>query len=797
MNRNINELSYDDLKLAVEIPDHSSTGEDTGSWGIIGQPRALKALKMGIEIKAKGYNLFVSGDPGTGRKTATMQILKEHSRKTSPLKDIAYVYNFDKPENPKVLYFPEGTASRFRKKMKELVEKLKSIIEENLSEESYKSERDRQITRIESRENRILSDFEDRLVEAGFRTIQVPDEEDEEALTDLVPLYNNEAVTFEELQTFVTAGTITEEQWQAYRERYYYFMDEMKNIFSSIKKERDQMEKDLRKSAEEAVRKSIAGELRKIRKSWASTEVREYLREMEKDVIQFHSLLIDENAEEEMGDLLSERYDVNIIVEHGKEDQLPVLTENHPTEANLFGTIETTVDLSGEGRTSFMMIRSGSLITASGGFLILQAEDILKNDELWNSLKRVLQTGQVEVRGQQSPLGIPMTNMKPEPVKVDTKVIIIGPADLYFTLSQLDSDFLKHFKISAEFDSDMERNETTIGEYTGFIHNLIAKEELKPIESDGILEVCQYGIKLSERRDRLSTRFSLISDLLRESDYWASREGKSRIDRESVIQAIREKNYILNLPEEKLDDQIGRGVILIDREGTAVGAVNGLVVLDRGYHSFGLPVRITASAGPGKEGVINIEREAGLSGNIHDKGVFILEGYLRKRFGDNYPLSFTSSICMEQSYSGVDGDSASAAELFSLISEITGIPLRQDLAVTGSINQLGYIQPVGGVSEKIEGFFTVCSKNRLTGTQGVIIPDSNRDNLLLPARILDAVKEGNFHIYTMKTVDDGLALLTGMDPGIKNENGHYPDQSLNGIIDKKLRDFSRLSREER
>lgn len=798
MNRNINELSYNELKLDIKVPLENNTTEDTGSWGIIGQPRAIKALKMGIDIKARGYNLFVSGDPGTGRRTAIMQILKEHSRKTKPLKDIAYVYNFDKPENPKVLYFPEGTAARFKKKMKVLVEELKSIIETNLSEESYKSERDRMIAKIESRENRILSDFEDRIVEAGFRTIQVPDEESEESLTDLVPLYNGEAVTFEELQTFVTAGTINEEQWQTIRERYYYFMDEMKKIFSSIKKERDSMEENLRKSAEEAVRKCIAGELKKLRKSWTSENVRQYLKDMEKDVIQFHSLLIDDSAEEEMGTILSERYDINIIVEHNKEGDLPIITENHPTDSNLFGNIETTMEINGESSTSsFMMIRAGSLISASGGFLILQAEDILKNDESWNGLKRVLQSGQVELRGQQSPLGIPITNMKPEPVKVETKVIIIGPADLYYTLSNLDSDFIKHFKISAEFDSVMDRNETTTREYAGFIQNLIKKENLKPIEEKGIIEVCRYGISLSERRDKLSTRFSLISDLLRESDYWAGLENKKTINKDSVLQALNEKKYILNLPEEKLDNQISQGVILIEREGKAIGTINGLVVMDRGYHSFGLPVRITASAGPGEKGVINIEREAGLSGNIHDKGMFILEGFLRRRFGTNYSLSFSSSICMEQSYSEVDGDSASAAELFALISQIGEISIRQDIAVTGSINQMGQIQPVGGVSDKIEGFFTVCSKSGLTGGQGVLIPESNRNNLLLPSRILEAVRKGDFHIYTMKNVDEGMTLLSGMISGERKEGKDFPEGSINRIIDIKLKEISRLSRRER
>lgn len=793
MNKNIHELSYEDLQLTVKMPEEHEIVEDSREWGIIGQPRALKALKMGIEIKAKGYNLFITGDPGTGRKTATMQVLKDHSRKVKPLKDIAYVYNFKKPENPHVLYFPEGSASRFKKEMKNLVIKLKEIIEKNLSEESYKSERDKMITDIERQENRVLSIFENTLVENGFRTIQTSDEEDEEPVTDLIPLYKDEAVTFEELQTFVTSGTITEDQWQKTREKYYFFMDEMKNIFNSIKKERDKMEETLGKAAEDAVRQSVTRELKKIKRRWKTAEIKEYLTEIEKDVIQFHNVLIDETLSEEIGDVLSERYEINIIVEHAWEKALPIITENHPTDVNLFGNIETKIDMSGESNTSFMMIRAGSMIQASGGFLILQAEDIMSSEETWTSLKRVLETGQVEIRGQQSPLGLPMTNLKPEAVEVDTKVIVIGPSDLYFSLSQIDSEFLKHFKISVEFDSDMSRENSTTAQYVVFIRNLIKKEGLKNIDDQGILEVCEYGIKLSERRDRLSTRFSLISDLLREADYWAGQNNKKIIDKVSVIQANKEKKHILNLPEEKLGDQISRGIIIIPRKGSVVGSVNGLVVVDRGYYSFGLPVRITAAAGPGKKGLINIEKESGLSGHIHDKGMLILEGFLRKRFGSDYPLSFTSSICMEQSYSGVDGDSASAAELFSLISELAEVPVRQDIAVTGSINQMGEIQPVGGVSEKIDGYYTVCSKEKLTGTQGVIIPESNKNNLLLSNKVLEAIEQGTFHIYTMNTVDEGLELITGMIPGKRGKNRIYPKDTINRLIDEKLKKFSTQS----
>ncbi|MCP4159874.1 MAG: AAA family ATPase, partial [Deltaproteobacteria bacterium] len=399
MNKENNELTYEDLIIDLELPENHNKEENGKGWGIIGQPRALKALKMGIEIKAKGYNLFITGEPGTGRKTATMEVLKDHCRKVQPLKDIAYVYNFNKPENPKVLYFPEGTASIFEEQMKKLVVRLKKGIVKNLSEDSYKNGRDRIITEIEKKENRTLSDFEDKLVRDGFRSMQIAGEDEEEPVTDLIPLYNNEAVTFEELQTFVTAGTITEDEWQKTREKYYRHMDEMKNLFSSLKKEREKMEEELNKAGNDAVRKSIKKELNKIKRNWDSKEVKEYLSEIEKDVILYHNLLVDDSENEDIEDILSGRYEVNVIVENNKDCDLPIITENHPTDINLFGNIETTLDISGESSTSFMMIRAGSMIQASGGFLILQAEDILKNEESWNSLKRILQTGQVEIRG--------------------------------------------------------------------------------------------------------------------------------------------------------------------------------------------------------------------------------------------------------------------------------------------------------------------------------------------------------------------------------------------------------------
>jgi lon-related putative ATP-dependent protease len=438
-------------------------------------------------------------------------------------------------------------------------------------------------------------------------------------------------------------------------------------------------------------------------------------------------------------------------------------------------------------KTSFMRIKAGSLIQASGGFLILQAEDILRDDNVWHRFKNALMSGQAEIIPGENSFMPSAILLKPEPVKVDVKVIIIGDPHLYDYLYTSDRDFQKLFKVAAEFDSEIERTPENMMHYINFIKSIIQKEKLKKITHDGITAIIEYGMRIAEHRDRLSTKFSQVADLLCEADYWARKNNLKMIDNRSIQQAIDEKCYLSNLPEEKYMEMITRGEILLSVSGTAVGKVNALCLFDRGYYCFGRPTLITAQITPGQLGVINIERESGLSGIIHDKGVLILEGYIRSHYSRDCPLSITASICFEQSYAPIDGDSASIAELSVLLSSLADIPLRQDLAITGSVNQMGEIQPIGGVTEKVEGFYKTCKEIHLTGSQGVIIPAQNVPNLILCDEVRQAVKEEKFHIYAIKNVDEALELLTGCKAGKKNKEGYYPKESLNGIIEENLR----------
>jgi len=478
-------------------------------------------------------------------------------------------------------------------------------------------------------------------------------------------------------------------------------------------------------------------------------------------------------------------------VDNAETTGVPVVFESHPDYQKLFGSQESIGDPMGERTSTFMQLRSGSLLQACGGFLILRAEDILSEEDAWNSLKRALQDGSTEIRPLPNPMN-PGPSLKPEPVEISVKVIIMGSENVYDYLYNLDEEFQKLFKVPAEFDSVMVRTEQATREYIGFMRMICRDEGLRTIDHDGIGAIAEFGVRLSEFRDRLSTQFSKIADLIREADYWASREHHKHVSRIDVERALRERKYLYDLPEEKIDEQILSGELLIAVSERAVGRINGLAVLDRGYYGFARPMLITARVAPGDDGIMNIERESGLSGEIHDKGVYILQGFLQSTYATDFPLNMNASVAFEQSYVEVDGDSASSTEIYVILSAIANIPLRQDIAVTGSVNQMGQIQPVGGISEKVEGFYEVCKKIELTGTQGVIIPRQNIPNLILNPEVQRAVAEGRFHIYAIETIDEGMEILTGMEGGVRNADGHYPEGTLNALVEHRLRDMAQV-----
>jgi len=783
MNTAPAELTYEDLRFVFSSPEGDAALPPPTV--LIGQPRAIRALELGTAIDAPGYNIFVSGPPGTGRQTAVKKILAELPP-SEAVRDLIYVNNFLRPDNPVILALPQGKAPLFKTRLHETVETLKVRIRQELGGEVYKTERDLLLKKTEFRETHLVSEFEGKLAQDGFKMTQVEDPEADPGAMDIVPLLDGQPVTFEELQEKVSAGIIPEGQWNQTRERYYRHIDEMRGLFDGLREARTQMEKDLAKLQASTVRPVVRRQIQALGRAFPYFAVKVWLTTLEKD-IQANLFLFtgDKAPEDPSGVPALARYGVNVLVDHGNAPKLPIVFETRPTPANLFGTVEARPDPQGESRSTFLMIKPGALHLASGGYLVLRAEDILNQEEAWPLLKQTLQNGQVEIQATSGPFGA-MTLLKPQPAEVKVKVIIMGNQGVYDFLIQEDPEFGRLFKISAEFDPVMELTPTTVNEYRVFIDSHLTKHKLPPMDASGRQEILEYGVRLAGHRRRLTTQFSQVADLLTESAYWAKRNGQKTIDRVAVARALEERRYLFSLPEEKMDEQVSEGQILLSVTGSAVGQVNGLAVLDRGSSSFGRPMRITAVAGPGDQGIVNIEGEAGLSGEIHDKGVLILQGLIRDRFARDFPLSLSASVGFEQSYGGIDGDSASSTEAYAILSAISGAALRQDLAVSGSVNQRGEIQPVGGITEKVEGFYFTCKKQGLTGTQGVIIPKSNIQNLVLNQEVQESVRDGRFHIYPVTTVDEGLFLLSGREIGKMDEQGQYPEGSLGRLIVKRL-----------
>jgi lon-related putative ATP-dependent protease len=526
-------------------------------------------------------------------------------------------------------------------------------------------------------------------------------------------------------------------------------------------------------------------------------EILEYLGEMQRDVISNISNFLEPEEEgagdsSADGDTALKRYKINVIVDNSRQEGAPVITETHPTYRNLIGYAEREARM-GTLFTDFTLIRAGSVLMANRGYLILDLVDLLSTPMAWDSLKRVLQDGEAKIQDpDEQSGGVGTLGLRPEPVEVDLKVIVLGSSELYSLLYAHDEDFRKLFKIKAEFDTVMKKNDHHLLQYARFVKTLCDKEGLKHFDREAVAALVEHSSRMVSDKKRLSLRFSDVADLIRESNYWADQRSKSVVGREDVKKAIDEKNFRSGLYEERIQEMIDEGTILIEAVGHAVGQINGLSVYQVGDHSFGKPTRLTAQVGVGDKGVVNIEREARMSGRIHDKGVLILSGYLHGKYGQNQPLSLFASICFEQSYSGVDGDSASSTELYAILSSLVEIPLKQFIAVTGSINQKGVIQPIGGANEKIEGFFDTCKANGLTGEQGVIIPHQNVQNLMLKQEIIQAVEDGEFHIYPIRTVDEGIEILTDLKAGELQEDGTYSPGSVHDLVQKRLDEMAEV-----
>jgi predicted ATP-dependent protease len=764
-----------------------------------GQRRALRALEIGLALRGHGYNVFVAGEPGTNRTETVRGVLDQFQDPGFLPEDLCYVFNFRDPDQPRLLRFPAGRGRAFRDAVAEAVERLREGIPRIFQSEVYAKRRKARMKRFSGRMEMLASVLKEQAEPAGLVLVQI--EIGEHAEADLLPLVEGEPVAFEDLERLVEEERFPREDHErllaaraSLEEPLRKFRDAANRLVRAAELDLTDLDTQMTRPYLNLVLSGIYREFQDV------SGVSDYLRELEAFLESrgalFHTDDDDENGEEpeETRDEMR-KLQVNLILDNADVRRRPVIYEHNPNVPNLRGTVDREARANGQVVSDFTHIKAGSLLRAHGGFLVLHADDLDGDGRPWSVIKRALRTGQVQIEAGDGEQQLPHKALRPEPVDIDTKVVLVGTPDLYQALLDADVDFPKVFKVKAEFDTEMELGPQAITEYACLVRSVTEEDGLPPFRADGVASVVEYGVRLAGQRNRITTRFSQIADLVREAAFWARREHTDAIGAKDVRRALDERRTRVNLMEEKTHRLIREGVVLIDTASTALGVVNGLAVLDVGDHQFGRPTRITASVSAGASGVVNIERMAALSGRHHDKGVLILTGFLRETFAADRPLAVTASITLEQSYDEVDGDSAATAEILALLSALSGVPARQDLAVTGSMNQKGQVQAVGGVNEKIEGFFDLCLARGLTGEQGVIIPAPNLPHLMLRPQVVEAVRDRRFHIYAVTRVEEAGELLMGMPVGTRGKNGRFAADALFGKVQARLETLAEAARD--
>jgi ATP-dependent Lon protease len=787
-------------KLRVRIDPDSLGFEDTESCdyigAIIGQDRAVRALKMGLEIESPGYNIYAAGLTGTGKTSTIASLLNELDLDKKIPDDICYVNNFRNPDMPIVVTIPAGMGNQFQKDMDELVLHLKKQIPHLFESEEFKKGSEHIVNGYMTKQKELVKEFNEKIQKEGFQLVQY--QIGNYTKQDVAPVYEGKPVPIEQLEALVSQDKFDQNEFEKIGAK----LSDLRIELDALMRESRQIEKMIRTEIDELEHKTglpvVSGIISDIRLKYEhyNEKIKDYLDEVQEHVLSNLKVFKEQEDEQTTKQvpmlpfMQSPKrsfleYKVNVLVDNSKTENVPVIIETAPTYKNLFGTIEREIDRSGFWRTDFTHIKAGSLLRANGGFIVFNALEALVEPGVWPFLKRTLKNRLLNMQPY-DPFSMASTAIKPEPIPTDVKVIMIGDDYLYRLLYNLEEDFKKIFKAKAHFDTEMPLNDERITDYVCFIKKIIEDEGLLPFDKTAVAAVVEFGIRLTGKQKKLSTRFSDVADLLREAHYWGKKDGSKLVKAEHVTQAYEEKVERVRLLEDKIQEMIEDGTIMIDTKGRVCGQVNGLSVYDMGDYFFGKPSKITAETSMGRAGIINIEREAKLSGKTHDKGVLILEGYFRGKYAQDKPLTMSASICFEQSYGGVDGDSASSTEIYAILSSLSGLPIRQDIAVTGSVNQKGEIQPIGGVNQKIEGFYDVCKAKGLDGEAGVIIPALNVADLVLRKDVVQAVSEGKFHIYPVETVDEGIAILTGAEVGKKDENGNYPSGTVNFLVNEKL-----------
>ncbi len=763
-----------------------TTGDLRPTGEIVGQDRAVRAIRLGLEIPSVGYNMFVTGVSGTGRETTVKRILDSIDMETDDLRDIAFVRNMEDPRKPMALVFPAGGAERFVERLGECVHLLRSNIPAVLKSE--KADHERRILQgtYQEQKKELMAGVRKEAEEKGFTIVNVP-VSPTEFRPDVLPVMEGEAVTFEKLEELRDEGKLTDEDL----ERYERLHDELfAKLTAAYRKARDldnEAGSRLEKLHRRLVRPTVEGILAGLGETGG-----EKVSAWADSILELILENLGDFAETEEGNDPFVLLAPNVILDNSERKRRPVVIEEFPDPVSLFGNIDRVV-VENRPYTDHTMIRAGAIHRADGGYLIMNAMDVVRQPALWQQLIQTLRNGTSVIRSH-DPLGIYPVDLHPEPISTRVKVILIGSSRLYSLLASHEPEFGLLFRIRAAFDDSMEKTEENIASFASVLAAIIESEGLPPLSAGAVAAIAEESVRVAGRKDGLSIEFNRVSDYMRQACFWAREEGAEVVGPEHVAKAVEEKVYRLDLGESYARKRILDGTLKVDTDGERVGQVNGLAVYSTVDYAFGLPARITARVTAGREGLINVEREAELSGTTHTKGMLIIAGFLRGRFASDYPLSLSASIVFEQSYGGVDGDSASSTELYALLSALADVPVRQGLAVTGSVNQHGEVQAIGGVNQKIEGFFKVCRERGLTGEQGVLIPKSNVEDLQLRDYVIEAVRNGSFSIYPVETVEQGIQLLTGLPAGSRMPDGSYGADSIYGRVDRRLRQMAETLR---
>ncbi|HUU50156.1 MAG TPA: AAA family ATPase [Nitrospinota bacterium] len=762
---------------------------------IIGQERALKAIRLGLEIEGMGYNVFVTGLAGTGRTTTIKCLLEEIDKKKKLPDDICYVNNFQDPDTPRAILLKPGLGKKFKRDMNLLIESMKKNIPEVFESEGYQKKQKNIVESLREKGKDIFKELEKKLSKEGFTTIQV--QPGQYLRLDIAPLVKEKPINIDELEKITEEGKFSKEEFKRLKEKYKEFSTDLLETINISQK----IEKEIRENVDELNKKTllplVENAIFEIKVKYKNKKIDRYLEDVKTDILENFERFVKDVSQSKHSPFRDmppketfNEYRVNVLIDNSEVKGSPIIIETNPTYKNLFGTIERVLDRSGVWQTDFTRIKAGSFLKANNGYLVINALDAMIESGVWQTLKRTLRNRVMEIQSYDPFYMASISALKPEPIEVNVKVVMIGDNYLYHLLYNHDDDFKKIFKVKAEFDSEMDKKEESIAQYTTFVSKICIQDNLLPFDNKAIGAIIEYGVRLAGKQFKISIRFNKIEEIVKEANFWAKKNGRRIVTEEYVDEAIKEKYNRVRLTEDKLQEMIDRGTLMIDTDGMVVGQVNGLSVYDTGDYSFGIPTRITAKTSMGRDGIINIEREADLSGKTHNKGVLILEGYLRSKYAQDKPLTLSSSLCFEQSYGGVDGDSASSTEVYAILSSLSELPLRQDIAVTGSVNQKGEIQPIGGVNQKIEGFYDACKAKGLTGKQGVMIPHLNIENLALRKDIVKAVEEKKFHVYSVKNIDGGIEILTGVKAGKIQKDGTYQKGSVNYLVNQKLMDLA-------